>query len=183
MNTHNEGQDWLMDPTPEDWGFPKNPRVDQRNCWLQQERFLEAFRRCGKIGKAAEAVGLTRFAVQRWQRDDVYSFSKRLEAAHADYVEFLETDMDEAITGDPKGKYAMPAAVQRIFRLKAEAPEKYREEVKVINTDAPLRMLEKIRELAVKDAERERQALEGRTVEGEFKELPGREGQNPGGGQ
>jgi hypothetical protein len=121
---------------------------------------------------AARAVGLTRWAVEEWLRTDVYSFKKRMEAAHQDYVELLETNMDDAISNNPKGRYAMPAAVQRIFRLKAEHPEKYREEVKVIETEAPLRMLEKLKALGKKELEEQPPALEAPAIEGEYQEVP-----------
>jgi hypothetical protein len=156
MNTHSND---ALEPTPQDWGLPENAGTDERACWYRQERFLDAFSQCGKIGTAAKAVGITRFAVQRWQRTDVYSFKKRLEAAHADYVESLEVDMDDFIQTSKHN-----TQIIRIFRLKAEAPEKYREEVKVLNAEAPVRMLEMLKELGKRELEQ--------TVEGEYKELP-----------
>jgi hypothetical protein len=54
-----------------------------------------------------------------------------------------------------------------MFKEKAEWPEKYREEVKVIGVDASKQMMDKLRELAMK----ERAALEAPAIEGEFKEV------------
>jgi hypothetical protein len=96
----------------------------------------------------------------RWWSQDLYGFNKRIEHAHADYVEFLEPRMQQILDEKPHNH-----DILRIFQLK--------EEVKVINTGSPIRMLEKLKELAMRVAERERRELEGRIVEGEFKELPG----------
>jgi hypothetical protein len=175
MTTHDDALEPSLEPTaptPQEWGFPANPTSRDIQCWHHQEAFLDAYRKCGKIGVSATAIGLTRWAVDRWLRTDQYAFKKRMEAAHQDYVELLETDMDEAISNDPKGRYGMPAAVQRIFRLKAEHPEKYREEVKVLNTEAPLRMLEMLKELGKKELEAgETPALESPAIEGEYREV------------
>jgi hypothetical protein len=54
-----------------------------------------AYRRCGKIGKAAEAAGLTRWAVIHWERHDIFSFNRRLEVAHQDYCERWELVLAE----------------------------------------------------------------------------------------
>ena len=155
MNTHDDE----LEPTPQDWGFPENARTDQWACWYRQERFLEAFAKCGQIGKAAKAVGITRRCVQLWQSSDVFSFRKRLEDAHMDYAESLEADFDNWVNESKHN-----TQIARIFRLKAVWPEKYREEVKVLNTDASLRMLEMLRELGKKELE---------AIEGEYRELPG----------
>ena len=75
-------QEWLV-PTgaPEEFGFPEKSTLQQRQCWQNQERFLAAFRECCRIGDAAEAVGLTRWAVERWDAKDLYGFKKRKAAA------------------------------------------------------------------------------------------------------
>jgi hypothetical protein len=104
--------------------------------------------------------------VERWQRTDVYGFKKRLEGAHADYVENLEVDMDDFIATSKHN-----TQIIRIFRLRAEAPEKYREEVKVLGVEPPIRMLEKLKELGKKELE----ALEAPAVEGEYREVEGPE--------
>jgi hypothetical protein len=56
-----------------------------------------------------------------------------------------------------------------MFAAKAEMPEKYREEVKVMNVEAPLKMLERLAELAKK--ERAQRELEEPSVEGEYREV------------
>jgi hypothetical protein len=55
-----------------------------------------------------------------------------------------------------------------MFKAKAEMPEKYREEVKVIGMEASKQMMDKLREMAMK----EREALErGQVVEGQIREV------------
>jgi hypothetical protein len=76
--------------------------------------------------------------------------------------------MDE-ICADRKGNHD----ILRIFRLKAEHPEKYREEVKLMNVEAPLKMLDKLAELAKKErAQRElEEPSEEPSVEGQYREV------------
>jgi 8-oxo-dGTP pyrophosphatase MutT (NUDIX family) len=55
-----------------------------------------------------------------------------------------------------------------MFKLKGEAPQKYREEVKVIGIEASKQMMDKLREMVI----RERETLEkGQVVEGKLKEV------------
>jgi hypothetical protein len=62
-----------------------------------------------------------------------------------------------------------------MFKLKAEAPDKYREEVKVVGIEASKAMMERLRQMAMK----EREALErGQVVEGEMREVDDKEGQS-----
>ena len=79
---------------PEEFGFPEKSTLQQRQCWQNQERFLAAFAQCSRICEAAETVGLTYWAIARWQRTDVYSFKKRMAAAEQRYVEKLEGEAD-----------------------------------------------------------------------------------------
>jgi hypothetical protein len=101
-------------------------------------------------------------------------FQKRLEYAHADYAESLETDFDNWVHESKHN-----TQIARISRLKAEWPEKYREEVKVLNAEAPIRMLEMLKELRKKELEAEgTPALESLAVEGEYRDIAG-QGQEP----
>ena len=85
-----------------------------------------------------------------------------MEQAQHVYVESLEAEMDATIKSRP-----VATQVLQIFRLKAEAPEKYREEVKVVGIDQSKMMLDQLREMASRDIK----ALEGGSVEGEYKEI------------
>jgi hypothetical protein len=147
----------------------KNYTMEKKRVWQRQEMFLEAYRKCGKTGKAAEAVGLSRFTVAYWQKQDIFSFNERMNMAHADYVENWEEWMDNRLE-NPQGNRG--SDILGMFKLKAEAPGKYREEVKVIGTEAPIRMLEMLKELGKKELEAgETPALESPAIEGEYREV------------
>ena len=177
-DTREPQPDWAYMPAgaPEEYGVntsgpangnpaTKNYVVEKRRVWQRQEAFLEAYRKCGKIGKSAQAIGMTRWTVDYWLKKDIFGFKDRIDMAHQDYVESLEEDMDE-VCADRKGNHD----ILRIFRLKAELPKKYREEIKVLNADAPFEMLDRLKELARK--ERERQvALEAPAVEAVYREV------------
>jgi hypothetical protein len=165
MSTH---FDDLLGPTPESYGFPEKPSLSQRDCWVRQEHFLEAFAKCGKLGTAATAIGVSRTCVERWQAEDLYGFRKRLDQAHQAYVEFLEQLMDDRLE-NPQGNRG--SDILLMFKMKAEAPHKYREDVKVVGIDASNMMLDKLREMAGKDLQRQPE-LESPAVEGVFKEVP-----------
>jgi hypothetical protein len=60
--------------------------------------------------------------------------------------------------------------IGHIARLRAEAPEKYREEVRVLGVETQVAMLDRLREMATR--ERQRQLQEG-AVEGEYTEVKG----------
>ena len=82
----------------------------------------------------------------KWQKADKFSFNERMDIAHQEYVEHLEAELDRFIEESPHN-----AQIARIFRLKAEWPEKYREEVKVVGGDVAAQMLERLTQLAAKD--------------------------------
>jgi hypothetical protein len=98
---------------------------------------------------------------------DVYGFKKRMAIAHQQYVESLEQLMDDRLS-NPTGNRG--SDILLMFKLKAEAPENYREEVKALGVSAPLQMLDKLRELAARDI-KAREALEAPDIAGEFKEV------------
>jgi hypothetical protein len=165
MSTSYDPSD-IREPTLQDYGFPEKASIAQRECWFRQEQFLEAFAKCGKIGIAASKVGITRRAVEKWQSSDKYAFQKRIAAAHDSYVELLEEQMDKTIEAKPA-----QTQILQIFRLKAEAPEKYREEVKVLNADVPFQMLDKLKEMAAQNRQRQAE-LEAPAVEAVYREVP-----------
>ena len=167
---------WEIIPTgaPEEFGLPPDSTFKQKQVWHRQEMFLEAFRRCGKIGKAATASGLTRWAVIHWQRNDAFSFNRRLEAAHEDYCERWEEGMDARLE-NPQGNRG--SDILYMFKMKAEKPGKYRENVQVVGVEPVTQMLDRLTEMEAKRLERERQQLEQSSVEGEYREM-GEEGHN-----
>jgi hypothetical protein len=153
--------------TPQSYGFPENPTMSDWQVWNRQELFLKAYARIGKIGKAAAATEITVATVESWQRRDTHGIKKRMKLAHQAYVEPLEQLMDERLL-NPTGNRG--SDILLMFKLKAEASEKYREEVKVLGTAAPLQILDKLRELGAK-ALKEREALEAPAIGGEFREV------------
>jgi hypothetical protein len=162
MSTHDDG----LEPTPQDYGFPKKPLPYQVEVWNRQELFLAAYARVGRRSIAAKEAGLSLSCIEKWIGADVYGIRKRMECAHQEYVENLEQLMDDRLT-NPQGNRG--SDVLLMFKLKAEAPEKYREEAKVIGVDASKQMMDRLREMATK--ERKRAALEAPAIEGEFKEV------------
>jgi hypothetical protein len=139
----------------------------QRQHWDTQERFLHAYKQLGKLNRSAEAAQISIHTVEGWQRLDTHGFNKRLEAAHSVYVESWEQEMDNRLA-NPSGNRG--SDVLLMFKLKAERPEKYREEVKVIGVEASKQMMDKLRDLAAKDLAAREQ--ESPAVEGVYQEVP-----------
>src|SRR5918992_2476089 len=90
-----------------------------------------------------------------------------MDLAHDDYCDWLQGIIRGRIA-NPQGNRGSDVLV--MFAAKAEMPEKYREEVKVLGVSAPLQMLDKLKELAAKDL-KAREVLEPQAVEGEFREV------------
>lgn len=163
MSTYEDASE----PTPQAYGLPEDPNPQQMQVWNRQELFLAAYVKLGKRGQAAKEVGLSVSCIERWVAEDVWSIKKRANLAHERHVERLEQLMDDRLT-NPTGNRG--SDVLLMFKLKAEAPEKYREEVKVLGVSAPLQLLDKLKELVAKDL-KAREALEPSAVEGEFREV------------
>jgi hypothetical protein len=161
--------DWayLPEGKPEEFGFPAGSHNQQKiQMWNRQEAFLAAYRRCGKIGRAARAAGLSRWAVDYWMKKDIFEFHKRIKAAHEDYCEdVIEQDIDDTLE-DRKFNHD----ILRIFRAKAEKPGKYREDAKVVVNDSSQQLLDKLTVMAAKELE-ERRRLEAGAAEGEYRDL------------
>lgn len=156
-----ETPEWAVMPEgkPEEFGLTPDATHLKKQIWNRQELFLSAYRRCGKIGKAATMAGMTRWGVIHWQRHDVFEFKSRLDMAHADYCESIEDMIDDRLEAPQGNRGSDPLLM---FRAKAEMPEKYREEVKVITNDAPALMWKKLKELAAKSMP---------AIEGEVREV------------
>jgi hypothetical protein len=138
----------LYEPTgaPEEFGLPyQTAPLEKVRVWDRQEAFLAAYRVCGKIGKSAEAVGLTRWAHDGWLQSDVFGFRDRIKAAHADYCENKIEAMIAERLETPQGNRG--SDILLMFKAKAEMPEKYREEVKVIDSGASKDLLRELRRL------------------------------------
>jgi hypothetical protein len=109
---------------------------------------------------------LTRWAVIHWERHDIFSFNRRLEVAHQDYCERWEQGMDDRLE-NPQGNRG--SDILYMFKMKAEKPEKYRENVQVTGLEPMTQLLEEARKLAARDIERRR--LEEGAAEGKYRDL------------
>lgn len=118
----------------------------------KQRAFLAAFPIVGTITGAAEAAGCNRRMHVDWMADPEYS--EAFNAARESLVESLESEaIRRARDGTIEGVYqgGIQVGEQRkysdtltIFLLKANRPEKYRDEIRVISEseiDAELRRL------------------------------------------
>ena len=105
-----------------------------------QDRFLEYFvKYAGHIGKAASSTGVNRRTVELW-RSKNKEFFKRFEEARIEVVEILEAEayrravkgIKKPITyqGEIKSYCKEYSDTLLIVLLKANAPEKYRDNVK-----------------------------------------------------
>ena len=92
--------------------------IDQR-IRSTQDRFLEAYERCGTIKTAAKCAGIHRDRIYDWQHQDKLGFKGRFEAAKETFRESLEEIMFERLR-DPKTH-----PVLLIFCLKSHWKEKY----------------------------------------------------------
>jgi hypothetical protein len=167
MTMHEDIELDYTTPTPQDYGFPANPSTVNKRCWDRQELFFQAFSQLGTILHASRVVGIHRTTVNLWLSADLYSFKTRFELAHQDYQEFLEGLIRERLV-DPQGNRG--SDILLMFKAKAEMPEKYREEVKVLGMEGPKEMLARLKEMA--DRERKvQEALEVPAIEAEYREM------------
>jgi hypothetical protein len=159
-------------PTLQYWGVPENPAGLDLRIWETQELFLALFARCGKFVRSATMAGITPQCVYKWEKADKFSFNKRMEIAHQEYVERLEADLDRFIEESPHN-----TQIAQMFRMKAEWPEKYRDEVKIVGDDRITQMLDRLTEIAARRLQQESQQLEqsttvGKIIEGTSRPLP-----------
>lgn len=86
-----------------------------------KEPFLKAFTRIGTIIGAAEAVGISRYLVINWRKDDA-EFKSKFEKAEEDFTAEIEGVLHgKALAGD------LGAC---IFLLRARSPAKYTERLR-----------------------------------------------------
>src|ERR671919_225845 len=161
-------------PNPQDGGFPARPNRASQECWDHQEAFLEAYRHTSRVTHAARAVGVSVHAVDKWLSRDVYSFKKRMELARRVYCDSIRQIIHDRIS-NPQGNRGSDVLV--MFEAKAVMPEMYREETKILNADVPFQMLDRLKEMARKERERQA-ALEAPAVEAVYRDVtPGQEQQ------
>jgi len=79
--------------SPVDYGFPANPTLSQRRCWINQERFLECFRQLGSVGTACTEARVPVSTAEKWVQADRYAFKKRRDEAAAIALGVLEREI------------------------------------------------------------------------------------------
>jgi hypothetical protein len=164
MTTHDDTLESAA-PTPQDWGFPAKPNRANQACWDRQELFLEAYRHTSLLTHAARAVGISAQCVDKWLSRDVYSFQKRMELARREYCDSVR-QMIQTRLSNPQGNRG--SDILLMFEAKAVMPEMYREEVRIIGAEKQIEMLDKLREMATRERQRQ---LEAPSIEGEFREV------------
>lgn len=115
---------------------PKKAKIQPLH--YKKQRFLEQYAQFCVVGKAAEAVGVSRVTVYRWM-EACPAFKVAFEDAKKGIVEKLEAEAmrrahdgwDEPIyyKGELQGHVRKYSDVLLIFLLKGAAPEKYRERI------------------------------------------------------
>ncbi len=114
----------------------------------KKRRFLEAYARSGYVSKACQEVGISRRTFYDWLKADE-TFATDVKLAEAELLDRLEQEADRrALEGLPRKKFTKSGDpiidpetsrqyVEReysdtllIFRMKALAPEKYRDTFK-----------------------------------------------------
>ena len=131
---------------PEEFGLTLDyAAAEKRRVWNRQETVLAEYRQCGRIGMAARAVGMTRWATNKWTLTDVMGWRDRLKVAHQDWCEdVIETRINDRLA-DPQGNRG--SDILLMFQAKAEMPEKYRETVTIVDTQETKDMLGELRRI------------------------------------
>ena len=62
-----------------------------RRTWAAQEQFLAGHRAGGTVSAGCYAAAVSRRTVVRWRADDRYGFLERMDGAHEDFADRLET--------------------------------------------------------------------------------------------
>lgn len=98
--------------------------------------FLEAFRQCGTISRAAKAIGISRDTVLNWRKQDA-EFEDQFINADSDIADELETHAIERATigvrktiffrGTGVGETFEKSDTLLMFLLRARRPELYRD--------------------------------------------------------
>lgn len=97
----------------------------QKRIWHRQETFLAAYSAANSDSAGLEAAGIVRRTLQLWRQHDTLGFNARYDAAHATFVDRLESKLAELALAIKPGQNPMPL----IVALNAERPDKYRPNV------------------------------------------------------
>jgi len=90
---------------------------------FHKKLFLKNFARTGRLYESAELTGVCAKTVDLWKNKDK-EFLSAYEGAKQKYIEMMEAEADRRAIGSDVTK---ASDLLMIFRLKALAPDKYRE--------------------------------------------------------
>lgn len=152
--------------TPQEFGLPGGSNHQQKACWDRQEAWLRAYRELGYKNQASEAVGISIWAVMKWQEHDLYGFNARVKLAYEQHTESWETGMDARLR-TPAGNRG--SDILYMFKLKAMNPEKYRETVTLTDNSGVSQILRRFDALA---RGANQASINKEAIQGQVRELP-----------
>ena len=121
----------------------KSLSPSKKRQWRRQTKFLEAYQETRSKSVSATYAGVTYRTVMKWQRDNEFGFTERLEDADFAFCEGLEQlALDRVRMQDAKSNPVLLIAL-----LNANLPEKYRPTV-VMNDDTAKSVMSELRKLA-----------------------------------
>ena len=91
----------------------------------KQDRFLEAYEKCGVITKSAKIVGVSSSTVRNWRRADLI-FLERFREATDTYNDHLEEILNDLVDEMHKNLDYKANPTLLIFKMNGAMPEKYK---------------------------------------------------------
>ena len=107
--------------------------IRKKHTLERQEAFLKSYGTCGTTLHAAKAAGISRSVVYQWEKIDHLGFRERWENTRHDFRESIEALCYDRIR-NPVGNKG--SDVLAIALLNAHYPEKYRQNVTIVDTSA-----------------------------------------------
>ena len=141
MAKPNIDQQTRIDSTTEETYKSLNPT--EKRSWRHQAKYLTCYSETRSKSVAASYSGVSIRTVNRWQQENRYGFTERMEEADFEFCEHLEQLALERV----KMQDAKSNPVLLITLLNANLPMKYRPTV-VMADDTAKSVLSELRELA-----------------------------------
>ena len=91
----------------------------------KQDRFLEAYEKCGVITKSAKLIGVSTETVRNWRRNDLL-FLERYREATETYNDHLEEILNDLVDEMHKNLDYKANPTLLIFKMNGAMPEKYK---------------------------------------------------------
>ena len=129
---------------PAEYGLPLDCGLREKVRWEKQERFLKAYARTGTLCGADKETGIHWSTRAYWISTNMWGFRDRLKAAQEEYTAYWESHMDQRLES-PQGNRG--SDILLMFKLKALAPEKYRESVNINDTSGIISVLKGLQQL------------------------------------